>query len=133
MSQENVELAKRWEEAFTRYDWAAIDTLMTFDFEWFPALAGVLEGHGYHGREGFARYVRELEQTWADLLVFVVEFRDLGDRVVSLGRMEGRGRASGVTVDRPVGTIYDFRGGKLSRVRVVLAHEEALRVAGLAD
>src|SRR3954447_16744217 len=99
-----MELAKRWEEAFTRYDWPALDALMTSDFEWFPALAGVLEGQGYQGRGGVVRYVRELEETWQDLLVFVVEFRDLGDRVVSLGRMEGRGRASGVTVDRPVGT-----------------------------
>lgn len=61
------------------------------------------------------------------------EFRDLGDRVLVLGRMEGRGRGSGVPVDAPLGFIYDFRGIKVSRARVYLNHGEALRAAGLSE
>ena len=128
-----MEIAKRWEDAFTRYDWDALDDLITADFEWFPALPGVIEGNGYRGHDGFATYARELEETWEDLIVLVDEFRDLGDRALSLGRMEGRGRGSGVVVGTPVGQIYEFRGEKLARIRVFLSHSAALRAAGLSE
>ena len=61
------------------------------------------------------------------------EFRDLGDRVLLLGRTEGRGRGSGVQVDSPIGVVFDFRDGKMSRVRAYLDHGEALRAAGLSE
>ncbi len=60
------------------------------------------------------------------------EFGDLGDRVLVLGRTEGRGRGSGVQVDSPIGVIYDFRDGKMSRVLAYFDHGEALRAAGLS-
>ena len=61
------------------------------------------------------------------------EFRDLDDSVVLLGRADGRGRGSRVKVDMPLGVIYDFRDGRISRVRTYLDHGEALRAAGLAE
>jgi ketosteroid isomerase-like protein len=59
--------------------------------------------------------------------------RDLGDRVLCLGRMEGRGRGSGVPVDAPLGAIFEFRDDKISRMRAYLDHDEALRAAGLSE
>jgi hypothetical protein len=53
--------------------------------------------------------------------------------VLVLGRLEGRGRGSGAWVDAPQGTILDFLGWEISRVRTYLDHGEALRVAGLAE
>ena len=61
------------------------------------------------------------------------EFRDLGDRVLALGRTEGRGRASGVRVDSPLATVFNFSGAKMSRARAYLDHGEASRAAGLED
>jgi ketosteroid isomerase-like protein len=128
-----VEIAKRATDALNRRDWDAFYGLITVDFEWLPALPGAVEGHGYRGREEFAAYVREAEATWEYLRSTPEEFRDLGDRVLMLGRMEGRGRASGVQVDTPVAEILDFRNGRLARDRVFLDHEEALRAAGLSE
>jgi len=61
------------------------------------------------------------------------EFRDLGDSVLVLGRADGRGRGSGVDVDMPLGVIYDFRDGRVSRVGTYLDHGEALRAARLPE
>jgi ketosteroid isomerase-like protein len=61
------------------------------------------------------------------------EYRDLGDRVLALGRLKTRGRASGVPSDSPWGGIYDVRGGKISRIRTYLDHGEALRAARLSE
>jgi len=50
-----------------------------------------------------------------------------------LGRQEGRGRASGARVEAPIGVIFEFRDGKISRSRSYLDHGEALRAAGLVE
>ncbi len=131
MSNINVEIAEQGIDAFNRRDVEALAGLTTPDFEWFPALPGTVEGGGYRGRAGIETYFREIRDTWEQLRVLGEEFRDLGDRVVALGRTEGRGRASGVQVDAPLAMILDFRDGKLSRVRTYLEHGEALRAVEL--
>jgi hypothetical protein len=56
------------------------------------AFLGVIEGGAYSGRGGLARYFSEAEETWSELNVSGEEFRDLGDRVLVRGRMEGQYR-----------------------------------------
>jgi ketosteroid isomerase-like protein len=50
-----------------------------------------------------------------------------------LGRLEGRGKSSGVPVDSSLGMVFDFRDGLISRIRGYLDHGEALEAAGLSD
>jgi ketosteroid isomerase-like protein len=133
MSQENVEIVKRAIDAFNRHDVEAYADLVTSDFEVFPAMMGVLEGASYGGREGVETYLGEVRDTWEEYRVVADELRDLGDRVLMLGWMQGRGRGSGVQVDAPVALVADFRDGKLSRSTAYLDHGEALRAAGLAE
>jgi ketosteroid isomerase-like protein len=136
MAEENVEIAKRGIDAFNRSDVEALADVVTPDFEWFPALSSTVEGErfsGYRGREGIETYFEDVRSTWEGLRVLGNEFRDLGDSVLLLGRADGRGRGSRVEVDMPLGVIYDFRDGRVSRVRTYLDHREVLRAAGLAE
>jgi ketosteroid isomerase-like protein len=132
MSQANVEIAKRALDALTQRDLDLDGDLYAPDFEWYPALPGNVEGGSYRGLEGAERYREEVRNTWGELRVVADELRDLGDRVLMLGRMEGRGRGSGVQVDASLGIVADFRGGKIARIRAYLDHGEALRAAGLS-
>ena len=61
------------------------------------------------------------------------EIRDLGDRILGLGRREGRGGGGGAEVDMPLAIISDVRDGKAWRSRTFLDHGEELRAAGLED
>jgi len=61
------------------------------------------------------------------------DYRDLGDRVLMLGRNTARGRGSGVTIGAPTATILDFRSGKVSSIRLYLDQGEALRAVGLSE
>jgi ketosteroid isomerase-like protein len=133
MSQQNAEIVRRGIDAFNRRDVDLLADLTTPDFEWFPALPGSLEADGYRGREGMETYFAEIRGTWEQLRVLVDDVRDLGDGALVLGRTEGRGRASGVQVDAPIGIVFDFRRGKVSRVRAHLDHGEALKAVGLAE
>lgn len=131
MSQANVKIVKRGIVAFNQRDPDRFAKLATDDVVWFPALPGAVEAGSYHGREGIESYFAESRDTWEELNVRVDELRDLGDRVLVLGRAEGRGRGSGVEVDAPLGFVVEFRGGKISYVRTYLDHDESLRAAGV--
>jgi ketosteroid isomerase-like protein len=133
MSRENVEVVKRAVEAFSARDVDLAAALATPDFEWFPAMTGTVERGSYQGREGVGAYLRDVLDTWAELRVLAAEFRDLGDRVLMLGRMAGRGRGSGAPVDAPIGMVFECRGGRIAQIRSFLDHGEALEAVGLAE
>jgi ketosteroid isomerase-like protein len=132
MSEQNVEIAKRGITAFNRRDVETLDEITTDDYEWFPAFAGIVEGGSYRGRAGIETYFRAATDTWEEVRVVADEFRDLGQRVLMLGRVEGRGRGSGVEVDAPHAVVWDFRNGKISRTRGYFDPRDALRAAGLS-
>jgi ketosteroid isomerase-like protein len=134
MSQENVEVAKRAADAYNRGD---IETFfaefVTPDLEWWPALTRAYEGDCYKGRAGIERFFAESAETWEEFRAVSEEFRDLGDRVLVLGRVQGRGKGSGAEVDAPMANILDFRDGRIWRSRVYFDRAEGLRVAGVPE
>jgi ketosteroid isomerase-like protein len=132
MSHQNVEIVEWGLDAFNRLDTEILIGLVTLDCEWFPAMAGVIEGDAYRGIEGVERYVEEVRNTWEELHIHADDVRDLGDRVLVLGRADARGRGSGVRVSMPLGMVYEFRGGKISRAQNYLDPGAALRAARLA-
>ena len=134
MSQANVEVAKRVIDAFNRRDVDAIFECVNPDIEWLPAMPVTFGGGPLRGREGIESYVREVSDTWEEYRVVGQDFRDLGeDQVLVLSRIEGRGAGSGGLVDAAMGQIFDFRDGKIARVRTYLDHVEALEAAGLRE
>jgi ketosteroid isomerase-like protein len=131
MSQQNVEVVKRLIAAIMRRDLDAFMEGATPDVE-FVTLMTDLEG-SLHGREGIGTFMDNVHATVDDPAFSVEDFRDLGDAVLALGRMEGRTRHGGVQIAAPLGAIYDFRDGKAWRMRSYPDHGEALRAAGLSE
>jgi ketosteroid isomerase-like protein len=133
MSQSNVEIVEIFMAVVNRRDIDTFAGVTTSDFEWFPVFAARVEGDVHRGREGIETFLGEVDETWEEFRPMPEEYRDLGDRVLALGRLKTRGRASGVPSDSPWGGIYDVRGGKISRIRTYLDHGEALRAARLSE
>ncbi|HME02198.1 MAG TPA: nuclear transport factor 2 family protein [Solirubrobacteraceae bacterium] len=134
MPQDKVEVARRAVDAYNRRDVEGFFAeLGTTDFEWYPAITRALDGGGYRGREGVERFAADTSENWEELQNTAAEFRDLGDRVLVLGRLQGRGRGSGAPVDQPYAGIFDFRGERIWRYRVYLDRAEGLLTAGLSE
>jgi ketosteroid isomerase-like protein len=133
VSQENVETAERALDAFNRRDLQAFARSMTSDVEWFPALERGLDGGSYRRYEGVASYFANLEATWKEPWFCPEEYRDLGEQVLALGRIRGRGSSSDVPVDAPMGIVFDFRGPEVCRARSFLTWAEALEAAALEE
>ena len=132
MSQENVDVAARAISAFNEREIEAFASLTTSDFEWSPSMVAI-EGETFRGNEGIETYFGRLNDAWEKFHIHRGRFRDSADVVVMLGRLEGRGKSSGVPVDSSLGMVFDFREGLISRIRGFLDHSEALEAAGLSD
>jgi ketosteroid isomerase-like protein len=134
MSSDKVEIATRVVDAYNRRDVDCLfDELATPDFEWWPAVTRAYEGGCYRGREGVERFAADTSENWEDLQSIAEEFRDLGDRVLLLGRQVGRGKGSGAQVETPIAGIFDFRGDRVCRFRAYFDRTEGLGAAGLSE
>lgn len=126
MSQDNIELVRRiyaaWNEGFAG--------LLDAEIEWVNP-PGAVEGGTRRGIQSFTAAARSVSDTFEGSRVDFDEFIDAGDRVVVLGTLRGRGRGSGVDVERRQGYVWTIRDGKAVRFEWFPEQQQALDAAGL--
>jgi ketosteroid isomerase-like protein len=132
MSQENVELVKAFFDAYNARNDEVVDRLLDPDAQvtTLSARAGL---PARWERGATRRYFEQLEESWADLRVEVEDHRELGDRVVALGRIRGTGKASHVEVVRVFATVFVVRNSRFIRVDTFDDPRAALEAAGLSE
>ena len=126
MSQENVEVFIRGNEAWNRDDYDAWIEQLDPDLEWF-ALMEVFRGHAG------ARQAWESFKGNARLRVRFDDIRDLGESVLALGEMETEGPTTRLSLAGEIAQLATFRGGKIVRFRDFRSQAEALEAAGLSE
>jgi uncharacterized protein len=114
MSQENVELAKRFNEAGRRgeaeaafFQFVAEDVVAT-DFGDSLDTPNVV-----HGRNAVLDAYRQVSAVFDDYWREVDEYVEVGDWVIAVGRWVGTGKASGVPVERRGTNAGRWREGKI--------------------
>jgi ketosteroid isomerase-like protein len=135
MSEENVETFKRLVEGAAGLDAEAILADLDPDVEWHPAFPQLLGGERaiYREQEGIRLLMSELREAFAESDMEFPDIRDLGDRVLGLGRVCSVGKKSGVETESPFAFLVDFKNGRAMCVRSYLDHEQALEAAGLSE
>ena len=135
MSHENVEAFKRFADANNRRDVEALLAELDADVEWQSAVLGSLGGEAtvHRGHDGVREMLSDLYEAFSEFKVSFYDIRDLGDRVVAIGRWITRGEGSGVETTPPLASVVDFRNGKAIRVRSYLDPNDALEAAGLRE
>ena len=61
------------------------------------------------------------------------EIRDLGDRLVAIGRSRARGKASSAETEMPLAMVAEFKNGKTISIRGYLDPKQALEAAGVQE
>jgi len=135
MSQENVEAFKRGLEAGNRGDIETLLEELDPKVEWHSALHVLLGGEQtlFRGHDGVRKMMRDLNEAFAEIQIEISEIRDLGDRLVAIGRNRTRGNASGAETDTPFALVTEIKNGKTISVRGYLDPGEALEAAGLRE
>ena len=133
MSQENVEIVRKGIEALNEGDFDRWVDLWHPDGEWYPRGSGRLEGQRHRGHRQLRRFVENYYASWAAFRFEEDEIHDLGDRVVFVGRLQARGRTSGVELDRAWACVFQFRDGRIGRADGYTHPQEALEAVGLSE
>jgi ketosteroid isomerase-like protein len=130
MSQENVEVVRRSYEAVVRRDTEAAEAIMRehlapeFEFE------SALTGQTYKGAQGVRDLAADLWDT-VDYIPAIEEIIDLGEHVLAMLRISGRGMRSGVPVSQRVAILWTFEEQMIVRAKSFTSQAEALEAAGL--
>jgi ketosteroid isomerase-like protein len=122
-------------DAYNRCDVEAMLDELHPEIAWHPWLQVQLGGGAtvYRGPEGVREGVRDGEEAFSEVRAELSEVRDLGERVVAIGQLRGRGKESGAMTESALAWIVEFKSGKVIRVREYLDLEEALEAAGLRE
>lgn len=132
MSQENVEIVRRFFDALGRRDIPTMDELSHQQAR-FSVRLGEVRGRPY-GYGELASYFADLDEVWDQVHQTATDLDPIDDaRVVLTVRWQGRARSSGVEVDQLLGVIVSLRDGKLVRVDAYQGRREALDALRLPD
>jgi ketosteroid isomerase-like protein len=125
MSQENVDVVRAILEALSREDRdaviACVDPECVVD-----ATRQVFNPATYVGIDGVRQLFSGMDESWEEMRVEPREFIDAGDRVVVIGRLFGRGKGSGVTVERFNGQVWTVRDRLVVRLEIGYTDREAI-------
>jgi ketosteroid isomerase-like protein len=129
VSQQNVELVRRLNDAVTRGEVNEMEIRSFFhpDVEFLPRRSAT-EG-AFHGLAGMEKYHADTEAIFEKFEPHY-EFLDLGERVVAWGTIHVRARQSGIDTDISMGGVFEFRDGKIVRFEDFGSKEIALKAVG---
>jgi len=117
-------------DAFDRRDIPALLGLLSHNVAW-HAPETLPWGGTRHGPDGVTTYFELLdehvENGWGD----ADEYLDAGERVVALGRLLGRARATGIDFEARFAHIWDFQDGVIVTFDSIL--DSATVLAALGD
>ncbi len=133
MSHENVDRMRRafeaWERDDRRETEALLRELLAPDFEMHPLYLDKV----YRGVEGMWAMWADARETWEDYRFELEEILDRDDHVLVIGRVLGRGTASGVPINQPLAMLFTFRDDKAVRGRSFTSKQDALEAAELQE
>jgi ketosteroid isomerase-like protein len=132
MSQENVEIVRRFIDVYNRRDFEGIIGLIDATFEFRSRFVGIESVH--RASEGFPySYFKMLDEAYDRFEVVLSEFIDAGAAVLTAGHAEWRGKASGLQGETPVLPAFWLRARKVFRAETFTDRNEALEAVGLSE
>ena len=133
MSERNVELHRRWIEAFNSRDIEAVIALCDPAIE-FRSVFAAVGGGVYHGHDGMRRWHRDLQEAWGEQIRLQPEaYFDLGEHTLTFFAYHARGEHSGAEVATPATSVGRWRDGLLTHLTVYLDRANALRDLGVIE
>jgi ketosteroid isomerase-like protein len=128
-------LVRQGFEAVNRGDYEVAFANYDPDIEFFPPTGLAILGKetSYRGLEARVRYEREWRAAWGDYRYEPEELRDLGDRVLAIGRITSSPLSSGAAIDTDWADLFTLSAGVVIREEAFLDRAKGIEAAGLSD
>ena len=135
MTQEHLETIRRIEAAFNERDVEGVLAGMHPDveLELVGGFADIMGQAIFNGVEGMRRFFTDWYATFKTVYTEEEQALEVGDQVLVLSRFRATVEGSPVPVELPIGSIFSFRGPKISRVAAYYDRNEALEALGLSE
>ena len=130
MSQENVDVAKAFYDAYNARNSEAMDRLLHAEAE-ITTVSGRGGLGGDWSRATTRQYFEQLDEAWTGLRIEIEEFRELDERVVALGAVRGAGTSSHLEVASDFAAVLVVRDSQIVLVDSYSNWKDALEVARL--
>jgi hypothetical protein len=93
-----------------------------------------LAGEPYRNYAGIEKWMRELDEQFAEWVITVDDMRPLGERVVAIVTISGRGRASDAPLEFDSAAVFDFgTDQRVKRAHIYSDVQQALKAVGLEE
>src|SRR5438128_2704187 len=133
MSERNVELARRWVEAYNARDIKALISCCDPSIE-FHAVYAAVGGGVYHGHDGLREFFRDVEDAWGDESRLEPErYFDLGAHSLAYHVFHAHGSHSGVQVGMPLTQVGRWSDGLCVYLKSYADRNEALAELGVSE
>src|SRR5947207_5909479 len=132
MSQENVEIVRRWIELWNRSDLATFATVHDPNVVVVPP-EGWPDGEISRGREAWARQVIRLKDSWGADRIVPDQLHDTGSNVIMHNRWTTTGKDSGIDFEAQFWVVLTFSTGGILRIEFFLDRTRALEDVGLSE
>lgn len=123
-----VELVRRALAALNAGDIEALIAICARDFE-LDMSDRVFNPATYRGHDGIRQFHSEVLEVWERYVWEPEEIFERGNRVVALVRTSGKGRGSGLEIDRQTGMLWTVRDDKVLSLRFYRDRAQALEAA----
>jgi ketosteroid isomerase-like protein len=130
----NVDLVRQGMESWSRGDFETTLSLIDPDVIWRPIQAWPGIQPEYRGHAGVRRFWDAFREPWETITMRADEIRELDAlRVLTRSHFRARGRASGVTTEAVLFTVWTLQDGKLVRFEGFTEEQVALEAAERAE
>jgi ketosteroid isomerase-like protein len=132
MSEENVDVVRRFIDVYNRRDFEGIIEVIDPTFEFRSRFVGIESVH--RASEGFPHtYFKMLDEAYDRFAVVLSEYIDAGAAVLTAGHAEWRGKTSGAQGETPILPAFWLRARKVFRAETFSDRAEALDAVGLSE
>jgi len=129
MSEGNVDTVRSLFDYWEQGEWQASAELFDPEFVAVYSSGAFPDPGTYRGARRTLDAWRSWLEAWEEFSLELEDAIPVGERVIVLNRLRGRGKASGIAVDAEVGCIFDLDGGRIVRM-VFCDRRQALQAAG---
>jgi ketosteroid isomerase-like protein len=132
MSRENVEVTRRFIDAFGARDLRALLSCCDPEIEFHSTFAAI-GGADYRGHDGMRTWYRDLEEEWGETGSEIEALYDLGEHTLALTVFRGHGKRSGVEAALPAAVVTRVRDGLVVYAKAYSHREDALGDLGVSQ
>jgi ketosteroid isomerase-like protein len=131
MSQQNLEVVRRWIELWNKGDWATFGAIHDPNVVVLPP-DGWPDGEVSRGREAWTRQVIRLKDSWGTDRIEPEQLNEAGRKVIMHNRWTTKGKDSAIGFETWFWVVFTLSAGSVTRIEFFLDRSRALEAAGLS-